>query len=166
MILKREGLLEVCRFLRDDPGMAFECLMDLTCVDYLHFGSSLGSAPLMKTPSPLPYFMRPKPTTETWGRMVGEDHRFEVVYHFYSLSRNHRLRLKVPLTEAEATVDSVTGLWQSANWFEREVWDMFGIRFRGHPNLKRILMYEPFDGYPLRKDYPVNRRQPLVGPVN
>ena len=92
--------------------------------------------------------------------------RFVVVYHFYSLVHKHRLRLVVPVEESEAELDSLTPLWAGADWLEREVWDMFGIRFRGHPNLKRILMYEEFEGHPLRKDYPVNKRQPLIGPVN
>jgi NADH-quinone oxidoreductase subunit C len=92
--------------------------------------------------------------------------RFEVVYHLYSLKKNHRLRVKVPVEETNPSVPSLTGLWAGANWFEREVWDMFGIRFEGHPNLKRIMMYEGFVGHPLRKDYPVNKRQPLIGPKN
>ena len=166
LVVKGEGLREVCQFLRDDPRMAFDVLMDLTCVDYLTFGKRLESAPTMSTPSPLPYFMKPKPITETWQRLGGAGARFEVVYHFYSLVQNHRLRLKVPVSEQDPSLDSLTGLWKSADWFEREVWDMFGIHFTGHPDLKRILMYEPFDGHPLRKDYPVNKRQPLLGPVN
>jgi len=92
--------------------------------------------------------------------------RFEVIYHFYSLAKNHRLRLKVRVEEKDARVPSLTGLWPIADWFEREVWDMFGVRFEGHPNLKRILMYEEFAGHPLRKDYPYNKRQPLIGPKN
>ena len=92
--------------------------------------------------------------------------RFQVVYHFYSLGKNHRLRLKVPVEESDARVPSLTGLWLIANWFEREVWDMYGIRFEGHPNLKRILMYEEFVGHPLRKDYPISKRQPLIGPMH
>lgn len=92
--------------------------------------------------------------------------RFEVVYHFYSLTHNARLRLKVRVAEKDAVVPSLTALWPAANWFEREVWDMFGIKFEGHPELKRILMYEGFKGHPLRKDYPVNKRQPLIGPRN
>lgn len=92
--------------------------------------------------------------------------RFEMVYHFYSSKKNHRLRLKVRIDEKDAKVPSLSDLWPIANWFEREVWDMYGIRFEGHPNLKRILMYEGFTGHPLRKDYPYNKRQPLIGPKN
>ena len=166
VILKREGLLEVCAALRDAPEFAFEFLMDLGCVDYLSFGSFQGSAPTLKTPSPLPYFMKPKPTTETWERGVPNEFRFEVVYHFFSTAHKHRLRLVVPVEESDAEVDSLASLWPGANWLEREVWDMFGVRFRGHPDLKRILMYEGFEGHPLRKDYPVKKRQPLIGPIN
>ena len=97
---------------------------------------------------------------------AGRKYRFDVVYHLLSLSAKRRLRIKVRVEESNPEVDSVTSLWGSANWLEREVWDMFGIRFAGHPNLKRILMYEEFEGHPLRKDYPVNKRQPLIGPKN
>ena len=167
VVLKREGLLELARFLRDDPAMRFDFLMDLSAVDYLKFGKSQSSRPTLVTPSPLPYYMTPKPVTETWTRGVSDDeHRFDVVYYVYSSVHNHRLRVKVPLTTADPVVDSLTGLWEAANWFEREVWDMFGIRFTGHPNLKRILMYEGFNGHPLRKDYPIRKRQPLIGPLN
>ena len=92
--------------------------------------------------------------------------RFEVIYHFYSMPLNHRLRLKLRVEERDPVVPSLVGLWPAANWFEREIWDMFGIRFEGHPNLKRLLMYEEFTGHPLRKDYPINKRQPLIGPRN
>lgn len=88
--------------------------------------------------------------------------RFEAVYHLYSLKAKHRLRVKVPVPEEDPVVDSLVPLWKGANWLEREVWDMFGIRFRGHPDLRRVLLYEEFQGHPLRKDYPVNQRQPLV----
>jgi len=166
-ILKREGLLAIARFLRDDPSTSCDMLMDVTCVDYLKFGKSQGSSPTLATPSPLPYYMEPKSMTERWERLVSsEDFRFEVVYHLYSTTYHHRLRLKVPLTLADPVVDSLTDVWASANWLEREVWDMFGVQFTGHPNLKRLLMYEEFKGHPLRKDYPVYKRQPLIGPVN
>jgi len=92
--------------------------------------------------------------------------RFDVVYHLLSLPFNRRLRLKVPVEDGSSTLNSLTPWWGSANWLEREVWDMFGIRFAGHPDLKRILMYEEFQGHPLRKDYPIRKRQPLIGPKN
>ena len=91
--------------------------------------------------------------------------RFEVVYHLYSTSKNHRLRLKIR-TDEKDSVPTLTGLWPIANWFEREVWDMFGIQFEGHPDLRRILLYPEFKGHPLRKDYQVNQRHPLIGPKN
>lgn len=84
------------------------------------------------------------------------DPRFEVVYFLHSISRQERLRLKCRVSEQEAELDSLTGLWRSANWYEREVFDLFGIRFRGHPNLRRIMLPEDWEGHPLRKDYPVH----------
>lgn len=91
--------------------------------------------------------------------------RFDVVYHLLSLSFNQRLRIKLQVKEGDP-VDSLASMWGSANWLEREVWDMFGIPFKGHPNLKRILMYDEFEGHPLKKDYPLKKRQPLIGPKN
>jgi len=93
---------------------------------------------------------------------VGREPRFAVVYQLYSVSQNHQLRVKVPVPEDDPSVPSAVPLWKSANWAERETFDMFGIRFVGHPDLRRILMYPEFVGYPLRKDYPLDRRQPLV----
>jgi NADH-quinone oxidoreductase subunit C len=93
---------------------------------------------------------------------LGREPRFEVVYNLYSIGRNHRLRVKVGVPEDDPTVPSAGSVWKSALWAEREVWDMFGIRFEGHPDLRRILMYEEFVGHPLRKDYPLLERQPLV----
>jgi NADH-quinone oxidoreductase subunit C len=95
-----------------------------------------------------------------------KDDRFEVVYHFYSLKHNHRLRVKIPVSTEDCSAESITPFWKTANWYEREIWDMYGIKFRNHPNLRRILMYEEFKGHPLRKDYPINKRQPLIGPLN
>jgi len=89
--------------------------------------------------------------------------RFEVVLHLYSSQLNHRFRLKTrPDNDREPVIDSIVDIHPSANWAEREVFDMFGVRFEGHPNLQRILMYEEFVGHPLRKDYPVNKRQPRI----
>ncbi len=135
IVVRRESLVEILRRCREAPALAFDMLTDLTAVDYLTFP----------------------------GREDGP--RFEVVYHLYSLGLNHRLRVKVRVEEDDALVPTAVPLWPIANWLEREVWDMFGIRFEGHPDLKRLLLYEEFVGHPLRKDYPINRRQPLIGPA-
>ena len=150
--------------LKEDPAFQMQFLMDLTAVDFSAFGQKpspafFASSGVAVRPSP------EIPDQEPWPGPHGRA-RFMVVYHFFSLSLKHRLRVEVPVEEDDAEVDSVTSLWAGADWFEREVWDMFGIRFRGHPNLTRILMYDEFVGHPLRKDYPVNKRQPLIGPVN
>jgi NADH-quinone oxidoreductase subunit C len=133
-VVLREALIETLRHCRDADALAFDMLTDLTAVDYLKFP----------------------------GREDGP--RFEVVYHLYSIRHNHRLRVKVRVEEDDATVPTAVSLWPIANWLEREVWDMFGVRFEGHPDLRRLLLYEEFVGHPLRKDYPINRRQPLIGP--
>ncbi len=91
--------------------------------------------------------------------------RFEVVTHLYSLTKKHRLRVKTAVGDADgdgADVDSLLPVWRSADWMEREAFDMFGLNFVGHPDLRRILLYPEFEGHPLRKDYPAQRTQPLV----
>jgi NADH-quinone oxidoreductase subunit C len=94
---------------------------------------------------------------------LGEEPRFEVVYNLLSISRSSRLRLRVKVPEGEdCVVPSVTGVWRGADWFERYCFDMYGIRFTGHPDLRRLFMYDEFVGHPLRKDYPLKGRQPLV----
>ncbi|MBZ0169886.1 NADH-quinone oxidoreductase [Candidatus Methylomirabilis lanthanidiphila] len=119
-LLVRSGdLIRICRYLKEDPGLLYDFLSDLTAVDRL-----------------------------------GDHPRFEVVHHLYSLQYKRRIRLKVQVEEGEA-VPSVTSVWGAADWPEREVFDMFGIRFEGHPDLRRILMPEEWEGFPLRKDYPV-----------
>jgi len=128
-LVRRERIVEICTFLRDDPGLRFDFAMDLTGVDYL-----------------------------------GEEPRFEVVYHLYSLEKKHRVRIKTRVPEEDPVIDSVIPVWAGMDWYEREAYDMYGIVFRNHPNLKRILMYESFVGYPLRKDYPKAKRQPTIGP--
>lgn len=87
--------------------------------------------------------------------------RFEVLLFVRSLGKNHRVRLKTRVRDGEE-LDTLTGIWEGANWTEREAYDMFGVKFRGHPDLRRILMYEEFVGYPLRKDYPIGKTQPLI----
>jgi len=91
--------------------------------------------------------------------------RFEAVYHLYSLSGERRLRLKVPLEEDDATLPTTIGIWKAADWFEREAFDQYGLRFEGHPFLHRILNHEEFQGHPLRKDYPIKKRQKLTRPT-
>lgn len=92
--------------------------------------------------------------------------RFEIVYHLYALGRGHRVRIKVGVEDEDPTCPSLTPVWAGLNWHERECWDLYGIRFEGHPNLKRILLYEEFVGHPLRKDYPITKRQPLIEMVD
>ena len=87
--------------------------------------------------------------------------RFEVVLHVRSLSLKHRVRLKTRVADGES-LPTLTGVWAGTDWGEREIWDMFGIKFEGHPDLRRVLLYEEFVGFPLRKDYPIERTQPLV----
>jgi NADH-quinone oxidoreductase subunit C len=136
LLVERAALPEVLRFCRDEATLRFDMLMDLTAVDYLTY-----------------------PGRE-------EAPRFEVVYHLYSVPHNHRLRIKAGVEEDDPVVPTAVPLWPIADWFEREVWDMFGLHFAGHPDLRRLLLYEQFAGHPLRKDYPVSRRQPLIGPRN
>jgi NADH-quinone oxidoreductase subunit C len=129
--IERGSLEGIMRLLRDEPGLDFEMLSDVTAVDWL-----------------------------------GEEPRFELVYHLYSLKHNQRVRIKSRVPESDPEIASLVPLWPSADWMEREVWDLYGIRFGGHPDLRRILLYEEFEGHPLRKDYPKEKRQPLVGPRN
>jgi len=85
-----------------------------------------------------------------------DEPRFEVIYHLHSIERNERIRLKCHLQSGSANIESVTGIWRAADWYEREVYDLFGVVFSGHPQLKRIMMPEDWEGHPLRKDFPVH----------
>ncbi len=123
--LGKSRILEICRFLRDDPSFAYKYLMDVCGVDYLA---------MARTP------------------------RFAVVYHLFSLDMGHRIRLKVPLEEGDLSIDSVVEVWKGAEWFEREAFDLFGIQFKNHPFLRRILTHHQFQGHALRKDYPLAKR--------
>ncbi|MCL2725896.1 MAG: NADH-quinone oxidoreductase subunit C [Polyangiaceae bacterium] len=121
---------EVCAFLRHDPQMGFDMLVDLCGVDY-----------------------------------PDRDPRIEIVAHLYSVARRHRVRVKARVGNAEmasAEIDSITEIWPGADWFERETYDLMGVTFKGHPDLRRILLYPEFEGHPLLKDYPANKTQPLI----
>jgi NADH-quinone oxidoreductase subunit C len=126
--VKRERIIDVLRFLRDDPEMSLDLMRTVTAVDYL-------------------------------GR---DGDRFEVIYQMYSIAKKHGVRLKCPVPEDDCAIDSCVELFCGMNWAEREAWDMYGIRFKGHPDLRRMFMYEEFVGHPLRKDYPKEKRQPLA----
>jgi len=149
--VRPEALLAACRTLRDAPDLGFEMLMDLAGVDYLHYGrdewqtasathSGFSRGRVARTSAPDP-------------NMPG---RFAVVYQLLSITHNARLRLHVRCPDTqEPTVDSVTDVWAGANWFEREAFDLFGILFRGHPDLRRLLTDYGFIGHPFRKDFPL-----------
>jgi NADH-quinone oxidoreductase subunit C len=93
---------------------------------------------------------------------IGAVPRFELVYHLSSLARHHRVRLKARVPEENPRIASLIPVWRGADWLERETFDMYGIQFDGHPDLRRIYLYPEFQGHPLRKDYPKEKRQPLV----
>lgn len=116
----RSAIVEVCRFLRDDPALSFNMLSDLSGVDY-----------------------------------QDEEPRFEVVYHLYSFQNACWLRLKVRVSEDDCICPTVTGVWCGADWHEREAFDMYGIRFSDHPDLRRILMWDRYPYHPLRKEFPL-----------
>lgn len=125
--LPRERLLSVCRALRDESAFAFEQLIDVCGVDYLEYGNGVWSGP-----------------------------RYAVVYHLLSVKNNHRVRLRTFVDGEVPLVPSVIDIWNSANWFEREAFDLFGIVFEGHPDLRRILTDYGFIGHPFRKDFPLS----------
>jgi NADH-quinone oxidoreductase subunit C len=150
--VRREKLLEVVTFLRnDEPDL--KLLRDVVCVDLLTFKSEMtggGSLASNETPA----YVK--------ARAAAPEPRFYVAYNLYSITRKHSLRLRVDLRSDDLKVPSISTLFRTADWWERYVFDMFGVQFEGHPNLTRLLMYPEFVGYPLRKDYPVRKRQPLV----
>lgn len=144
------ALLEVAVLLRDDPALLFEQLMDVAGVDYLDYGRTEWET----TAATGTGFGRGVDAAA--GHTLRGERRFAVVYQLLSVSKNRRVRLRVWCDgEEEPAVDSVTGLWPSANWFEREAYDLFGILFRGHPDLRRLLTDYGFIGHPFRKDFPL-----------
>jgi NADH-quinone oxidoreductase subunit C len=133
LVVKAEHLLAVAEKLRDAPELKFEQLIDLCGMDYSAFGHVDGS-------------------DSAW-----DGQRFAVVYHLLSISYNCRLRLRVFATEDDfPVVDSVIGVWPAANWYEREAFDLYGIMFTGHPDLRRLLTDYGFIGHPFRKDFPLS----------
>jgi NADH-quinone oxidoreductase subunit C len=145
-------LQSVCWVLRDSPDLDFQMLIDVTAVDYLHFGCDEWQT-ISATHSG---FSRGRVARPSPHLPAGEA-RFAVLYQLLSISHNERLRLRVPcVAKDEPVVDSVIDVWASANWFEREVFDLFGIVFRGHPDLRRILTDYGFIGHPFRKDFPLS----------
>ncbi|HTV52072.1 MAG TPA: NADH-quinone oxidoreductase subunit C [Steroidobacteraceae bacterium] len=162
--IQAPALLSVARALRDTRALRFEQLMDLAGVDYLEFredqwrtnqatatGFSRARFEAEEPLDPLDEAGVAQPPLPAQGA------RFAVAYQLLSVSENHRLRLRVACAEeADPVVDSVTPIWPAANWFEREAFDLFGIFFRGHPDLRRILTDYGFVGHPFRKDFPLS----------
>jgi NADH-quinone oxidoreductase subunit C len=143
-------LLAVATLLRDTPTLAFAMLVDVAGVDYLDYGRSEWQAERATGSG----FSRG--VNRAAGHPLRDGRRYAVAYQLLSLTHNRRLRLRVWCPDdAEPTVDSVTGIWASANWFEREAFDLFGILFRGHPDLRRLLTDYGFIGHPFRKDFPL-----------
>ena len=133
-------IADACAKLRDDADLRFETLIDLCGMDYAHWGATTSAE---ESESVGPH-----------GECVGR--KFAVVYHLLSIQNNFRLRLRVSLDDAAPAVDSVVEVWPSADWYEREAFDLFGILFHGHPDLRRLLTDYGFIGHPLRKDFPLS----------
>lgn len=149
MTLPTENIISVCKTLRDDEQFVFAQLTDLCGVDYSSFSRSDWATHETTSTG----FSRGRESTaET---TVDQDQRFAVVYHLLSIKNNIRLRLRCFVSGEPPCVDSVTDIWSSANWFEREAFDLFGIVFKGHPDLRRILTDYGFIGHPFRKDFPL-----------
>lgn len=154
-------LLDCCRQLRDDEALKLEMLMDVCGVDYQDYGhdewqtdtatdTGFSRGVFRDDVLPEEEAIEPEPVE------YRPEQRFAVVYHLLSITHNHRLRLKVFCDDMDAPlVDSVTSIWASADWFEREAFDLFGILFRGHPDLRRLLTDYGFIGHPFRKDFPL-----------
>jgi NADH-quinone oxidoreductase subunit C len=145
-LVKRDKLKDIATWLRDDKAMAFDFPVFVTAIDLLDWRP-------VKAPG-VPQSKRPE-----WD---GVSPRFEVCWQLRSVPHRHRIRIKVALAENDLKVPSLTALWEGFGWQERETFDMYGIEFQGHPDLRRIYLYDEFIGYPLRKDYPKEKRQPLV----
>jgi NADH-quinone oxidoreductase subunit C len=163
----RENIAEAARILRDSPEFAFDLLADVTCVDY--FGQPDGFNNQREVWDRDHRVIR---RNAQWRHRVnlparGDAPRFAMVYHLASTRLHHRLRIKSRVPEDDPTIATLSHLWPGANWLERETYDLYGIRFEGHPDLRRIYLYDEFNGHPLRKDYGKHDEQPIqpyVGP--
>lgn len=150
-VLSSANLLTVCHALSTEADFAFEELMDLCSVDYLTFGQAEWETSSATGTG----FSRGVNLSNVSADGGDKAKRFAVVYHLLSIAHNRRLRVKVFLDEEDLRIDSVVEVWSSANWFEREAFDLFGIMFRSHPDLRRILTDYGFIGHPFRKDFPL-----------
>jgi NADH-quinone oxidoreductase subunit C len=150
--LSPEALLAVCRTLSRDPAFDFAMLIDLCGVDYLEYGCQAWRTEDTTT-SGFSRGVEHPPELER--NRVWEKPRFAVVYHLLSLSHNQYVRIRVFLSEEALILPSVTPIWSAANWYEREAFDLFGIVFEGHPDLRRLLTDYGFVGHPFRKDFPL-----------
>ncbi|MET1254527.1 NADH-quinone oxidoreductase subunit C [Aliikangiella maris] len=147
--IAKESLLEIAKLLRDKDEFQFEQLSDLCAVDYLTYGQDEWST-RMASSSGFGRGRKSRKKTNQW-----EKPRFAVVYHLLSITLNQRLRVKVFVEEDSLMIPSVIQIWNCADWFEREAFDLFGLLFEGHPDLRRILTDYGFIGHPFRKDFPV-----------
>jgi NADH-quinone oxidoreductase subunit C len=146
-------LLQVCRILRDEPDLKFEMLVDLAGVDYLHYGRDEWAT---ESATRTGFSRGRKANVGRVEHAPPEKRRFAVAYNLLSITHNRRIRLRAPCADDdEPVVDSVVDVWASANWFEREAFDLYGILFRGHPDLRRLLTDYGFVGHPFRKDFPL-----------
>lgn len=155
VVLTREHLVTVATALRDEVDFAFDLLVDVCGVDYLHYGIGeweTESATRTGFERGVDASLVEKIDSSSWG----DKPRFAAVYHLLSLTQNHRIRLRVLLSERDLVMPSVVDIWPAANWFEREAFDLYGIVFVGHPDLRRILTDYGFVGYPFRKDFPLS----------
>jgi NADH-quinone oxidoreductase subunit C len=152
------ALLEVCRTLRDAPELKFEMLIDVCGVDYQDYGKDEWQTSSATDTGFSRGTLRgaPPPADDSEQADYRPSARFAAVYHLLSITLNHRLRLKTFCESDERPIiDSVCGVWSSADWFEREAFDLYGILFRGHPDLRRLLTDYGFIGHPFRKDFPL-----------
>jgi NADH-quinone oxidoreductase subunit C len=155
-------LSELATALRDSPTLKFDMCMDVCGVDYLEYGRAEWKTQAATSSGFSRGVARRNVAADSVEHNVAADsvspgRRFAVVYHLLSIAHNHRLRLRVFCPDdSQPMVDSVTGIWASADWFEREAFDMFGILFKGHPDLRRLLTDYGFIGHPFRKDFPLS----------